>query len=158
MLTYPSSSILKFRNTNFQKETRNSLLVNNYILLHRVGEYHVFCFTNRENSSPFKLLVKVERIRFRRAWHVPEPRLLIQQCDAVILLRYRPFVRAAPSVALNSTPLNPSDLTIGADMARVEILTLTSTSQLVNLNGLYFLGYAWLFGMCTSTNSIYGSR
>jgi len=32
-------------------------------------------------------------------------------------------------------------------MAKVEVLTLGSILQLVNLNGLYLVGYAWLFGM-----------
>lgn len=33
-------------------------------------------------------------------------------------------------------------------MAQVQILTLASIPQLLNLNGLYLIGYAWLFGMC----------
>jgi hypothetical protein len=33
-------------------------------------------------------------------------------------------------------------------MAKVEVLTLASLAGLVNLNSLYLLGYAWLFGMC----------
>ncbi|KAF4623460.1 hypothetical protein D9613_001682 [Agrocybe pediades] len=32
-------------------------------------------------------------------------------------------------------------------MAKVEILTLGSLAKLVNLNGLYLVAYAWLFGM-----------
>lgn len=41
-------------------------------------------------------------------------------------------------------------------MARAEILTLTLTKELViNLNGLYLLGYAGLFGMCTSTTCMH---
>ncbi|KAF8202934.1 hypothetical protein BJ912DRAFT_1052955 [Pholiota molesta] len=32
-------------------------------------------------------------------------------------------------------------------MAKVEVLTLASLAGLVNLNSLYLLGYAWLFGM-----------
>jgi len=32
-------------------------------------------------------------------------------------------------------------------MAKVEVLTFASLATLVNLNSLYLLGYAWLFGM-----------
>lgn len=32
-------------------------------------------------------------------------------------------------------------------MAKVQVLTLTSLLNLVNLDGLYLVGYAWLFGM-----------
>jgi len=32
-------------------------------------------------------------------------------------------------------------------MSRLEVLTLKSISSLVNANGLYLVGYAWLFGM-----------
>jgi hypothetical protein len=35
-------------------------------------------------------------------------------------------------------------------MAKVEILTLSTLFQLFSVNGLYVLGYAWLFGMCMS--------
>jgi len=41
-------------------------------------------------------------------------------------------------------------------MARAETLTLISTKELViNLNGLYLLGYAGLFGMCTFTTCMH---
>jgi len=32
-------------------------------------------------------------------------------------------------------------------MSRLEVLTLKSLSSLVNANGLYLVGYSWLFGM-----------
>ncbi|KAF8971433.1 hypothetical protein BDZ97DRAFT_1786454, partial [Flammula alnicola] len=32
-------------------------------------------------------------------------------------------------------------------MAKVEVITFVSLAKLVNLNGLYLVGYAWLFGM-----------
>lgn len=35
-------------------------------------------------------------------------------------------------------------------MARAQTLTVASLINLVNLDGLYLLGYAWLFGMCKS--------
>lgn len=34
-------------------------------------------------------------------------------------------------------------------MAKVEYLDLSLFTGLANLNGLYLIGYAWLFGMCT---------
>jgi len=33
-------------------------------------------------------------------------------------------------------------------MAKVEVITLASLTSLANLNGLYLVAYAWLFGMC----------
>lgn len=38
-------------------------------------------------------------------------------------------------------------------MSRTETLTLGSAFGLANVNGLYMLGYAWLFGMCEYTYS-----
>ena len=33
-------------------------------------------------------------------------------------------------------------------MAKLTLLTLSSLIHLVNIDGLYLIGYAWLFGMC----------
>ena len=33
-------------------------------------------------------------------------------------------------------------------MAKLTVLTLSSLIHLVNFDGLYLIGYAWLFGMC----------
>ena len=33
-------------------------------------------------------------------------------------------------------------------MAKLTQLTLSSLIHLVNFDGLYLIGYAWLFGMC----------
>jgi hypothetical protein len=43
-------------------------------------------------------------------------------------------------------------------MAKPEILTIKSVTQLASLNGIYLLGYAWLFGMCTHTNYLVVAR
>jgi hypothetical protein len=42
-------------------------------------------------------------------------------------------------------------------MAKVTMLTLSSLIRLVNIDGLYLIGYAWLFGMCESrANTLWG--
>lgn len=35
-------------------------------------------------------------------------------------------------------------------MAKVELLTVSEAVGLFSLRGAYFIGYAWLFGMCKS--------
>jgi len=37
-------------------------------------------------------------------------------------------------------------------MAKAEILSFKALTQLINVNGIYLLGYAWLFGMCRHAN------
>jgi hypothetical protein len=43
-------------------------------------------------------------------------------------------------------------------MAKAEILTIKAVTQLINFNGIYLLGYAWLFGMCRHTNFLEMNR
>ena len=35
-------------------------------------------------------------------------------------------------------------------MAKVDVITFATLTKLINLNGLYLIGYGWLFGMCWS--------
>jgi hypothetical protein len=35
-------------------------------------------------------------------------------------------------------------------MAEVDVITFATLTNLMSLNGLYLIGYAWLFGMCWS--------
>jgi len=54
------------------------------------------------------------------------------------------------NVALLKPPLRTPKrlLFIISEMAQVDVITFATLTNLISFNGLYLIGYAWLFGMC----------
>ena len=54
----------------------------------------------------------------------------------------------------NATLLKPPSenpkrlLLIISEMAKVDVITFVTLTNLISFDGLYLVGYAWLFGMC----------
>lgn len=61
------------------------------------------------------------------------------------LSRNHPIPASRRSLFPTTTIYTPNTL---VHMAKLEVLTLSSLTGLVNARGAYLLGYSWLFGMC----------